>query len=319
MSLAPHMSVLVIGATDGTMLSGLPTERLVVVQGQRPDFDRLVADGFAPKPALDGDEAGFDVAVVILPRARALAWHWIAQATAALAPGGLLVVDGARTDGIDSLYRACRGHLEDGDCLAKAHGRLFWGRPAVGAFADQAKDALSGAIIPDFQTGPGLFSADHVDPGSAALAAQLDGKLYGKVADLGAGWGYLTAEILKAPKVVTVHAVEADHAALEAARLNLSDPRVKFDWADATRWQGASGLDAVVMNPPFHIGRKPDPSLGRAFIATAARVLAPKGVLWMVANRHLPYEPCLESLFSETEERPGTAAFKILRASKPRR
>ena len=47
-----------------------------------------------------------------------------------------------------------------------------------------------------FTTVPGVFSADAPDRGSVLLAAALPAKLPARVADLGAGWGYLSRAIL---------------------------------------------------------------------------------------------------------------------------
>jgi 16S rRNA (guanine1207-N2)-methyltransferase len=77
--------------------------------------------------------------------------------------------------------------------------------------------------------------------------------------------------------------------------------------------------DMVVSNPPFHTTRDGNPDLGRGFIATAARILKPRGQLLMVANRHLPYEAELDAKFGLVEELPGSGAFKIIRASRPKR
>ncbi len=38
------------------------------------------------------------------------------------------------------------------------------------------------------------------------------------------------------------------------------------------------------------------------FLQQARNVLRPGGMLWMVANRHLPYEAELASLFSKADE-----------------
>jgi 16S rRNA (guanine1207-N2)-methyltransferase len=38
-----------------------------------------------------------------------------------------------------------------------------------------------------------------------------------------------------------------------------------------------------------------------------------------VANRHLPYEAELDAKFGLVEELPGSGAFKIIRASRPKR
>jgi 16S rRNA (guanine1207-N2)-methyltransferase len=71
------------------------------------------------------------------------------------------------------------------------------------------------------------------------------------------------------------------------------------------------------MNPPFHTARAPDPALGAAFIRAAHRGLLPDGVLYMVANRHLPYEPVLKALFRQVEEVGGDGAFRVSRAAYP--
>ncbi len=170
-----------------------------------------------------------------------------------------------------------------------------------------------------FVTTAGVFSADRIDRGSALLAAGLPDRLGRRVADLGAGWGYLSAEILKRPDVGELHLVEAEHAALECARRNIGDARARFHWADATRFTAPHPLDAVVMNPPFHTGRAANPGLGRAFVAAAARLLAPRGRLWMVANRHLPYEAALTLHFDEITGIGGDGGFKLLKAARPRR
>jgi 16S rRNA (guanine1207-N2)-methyltransferase len=143
--------------------------------------------------------------------------------------------------------------------------------------------------------------------------------LKGRIADLGAGWGWLSREILRRPAVKSLHLVEADHAALDCARQNVSDARAAFHWADATRWAPETPLDAVVTNPPFHVGRRADPALGRAFLEAGARMLAPHGQLWLVANRHLPYETTLDALFRDVTEIGGDSRFKILQAARKRR
>lgn len=73
------------------------------------------------------------------------------------------------------------------------------------------------------------------------------------------------------------------------------------------------------MNPPFHIGRASDPELGRAFIRAAARMLSPRGQLYMVANRHLPYEGDLAAAYGEVREIGGDNRFKIVQAARPSR
>ena len=226
-----------------------------------------------------------------------------------------IVIDGQKTDGIDTALKELRGRVDLSDSLSKAHGKLA--SFAAGPGLEDWRAAMRG-IDGGFQTQPGIFSADAPDPGSALLAAALPLDLGGKVADLGAGWGFLAREILSRPKIKRLDLVEAEADALACAKINISDERARFHWADATTWKPESLLDVVVMNPPFHQGRDADPALGAAFIQAARRMLAPKGSLWLVANRHLPYDAVLSDAFLEYNEIAGTSAFRVIHATKPR-
>jgi 16S rRNA (guanine1207-N2)-methyltransferase len=150
-----------------------------------------------------------------------------------------------------------------------------------------------------------------------ALAAALPARLGPRVADLGAGWGYLSRAILAREGVAEVHLIEADHAALACARANITDPRARFHWADAIAFTPDAPFDAVVTNPPFHVTRAASPDLGRGFIDAARRMLTPRGDLWLVANRHLPYEGALRAAFREVTEMGADPAFKVFHASHP--
>jgi 16S rRNA (guanine1207-N2)-methyltransferase len=324
--------------TAGTDLSALPRDRLHVVQPIRPDHDSFAAAGYDTAPVPDDDAGdspsdgatpGYAAAIVFLPRVRAAARAAVARAVR-LTGGGPLVIDGQKTDGIDTMLREARARGHVAEVLSKAHGKIFTLTPDLGADwpaweAGGAPRPLDGGL----SAAPGGFSADGPDPGSQALAAALAalprGRLAGRVADLGAGWGYLSRAALDRPEVAEVHLVEADHGALSLAQAALGhDPRARFHWADATAFVPDTAFDAVVTNPPFHRGRTADPGLGRAFVLAAARMLRPSGVLYLVANRHLPYEATLAAAFAEVSElpaAPGTHApgYKLIRAARPRR
>lgn len=252
-------------------------------------------------------------ALVHLPRAKDAARALIAQAAAC---ADLVIVDGAKTDGVESILKAVKARVPIQGTLSKAHGKTFWFAGNADDFADwQAKPrALSGGLL----TRPGVFSADGPDKGSEALVAALP-PLAGRVADLGAGWGFLAAHILQNPDVTHLDLVEEDAEALDCARAALTDTRAVFHWADATTYTPAAPVDHVVMNPPFHKGRDGVPALGQAFIRQAAKILKPTGSLILVANRHLPYEDVLQTAFHQHAEIGGTASFKVIRAAKPHR
>ena len=295
----------------GMDLSALPPSRLRIVHGFAPDHAYWAALGHAVSVEPPEEAAG---AVVVVPRAKDLARSLVARA---LAHGGPVIVDGQKTDGVESLLKDLRARVQVSAPVAKAHGKCFQiaGTPA----------ALADWVLPDLQrtasgwtTAPGAFSADGPDPGSVALGRALPERLPGRVADLGAGWGYLAFQALERRDVAEIALVEAEHCALEAARANIRDPRAHFHWADATRWEGQAAFDHVICNPPFHPDRAADPALGAAFIAAAARVLTPRGTLWMVANRHLPYEKALDAHFAETRPLGEAAGYKLVAARRPR-
>ena len=295
-------------------LSALPKAQVLVVQPFRPDHDAFASRGYDCVAAL-ADDAEFATAVVFLPRAKALARASLAQAVAVT--NGPVLIDGAKTDGIDSVLKEARKRADPSAPLSKAHGKAFWLQGGGQEFADwQSRDFDQ---VDGFATAPGVFSADGIDPASQLLIQALPAKIGRNLADLGAGWGYLASQILQREAVESLHLVEADHSALACARANVADSRAQFHWADARGWKAPNLVDGVVMNPPFHSGRAAEPALGQAFIETAARILAPSGNLWLVANRHLPYEAQLTGRFAKVDEIAGDNRFKILHASRPKR
>lgn len=307
----PSGLVAVFRPEAGDDLSALGRARLRVITGFRPAYDAFAAEGYEVSAAAEGL---YSAALVCLPRAREAARALIARAAAHLPEGAALIVDGQKTDGIDAMLRELRGRAQLGEALAKAHGKLAVLSLPADRFADWAARPV--ALAEGFRTVAGVFSADGIDPGSALLAAALPPKLPRRVADLGAGWGYLARAALAREGVETVDLVEAEAEALDCARANLDDPRARFHWADALRAK-LGPYDAVVMNPPFHAGRAAEPALGLGFIRAAAAMLTPSGVLWMVANRHLPYEAGLREAFREVEEIGGDGRFRLTRAARP--
>lgn len=308
--LPPLGRIAVYRPTAATDLSAFPRDRLMLVQGNRVDHDAWAGRGYAVEPTHPEDVSA---AIVILPRSKTEARALIAAATA---PGGPVIVDGQKTDGVDSLLREIRKRVAVSAPFSKAHGKVFQFQASPTAFADWALPHVT-RLDSGWVTAPGAFSADGPDPASVALSAALPEKMPGRVADLGAGWGYLSFHVLERRGVTECALVEAEYAALEAARLNISDPRARFHWADATAFSSDTPFDHVVMNPPFHAGRVADPGLGAAFIAAAARLLGPHGTLWLVANRHLPYEAPLAAAFRDVKELDGSPAFKICAARRP--
>nr|WP_063574407.1 methyltransferase [Luteibacter rhizovicinus] len=94
--------------------------------------------------------------------------------------------------------------------LSKHKCRVFWTRP--GAVPDPALLdawlALDGSLPIDegrFVSRRGLFAWDRIDIASALLSSVLPENFAGRVADLGAGFGYLACRVIAtSPGVGTV-------------------------------------------------------------------------------------------------------------------
>ena len=296
----------------GELLSPLPHARVAVVTPHAPDHAAFAAQGYACTQAPQGPYAAV---LVCLPRGRAEGRDLIARAAALTS--GPVIVDGQKTDGADAMLKDLRDRTELSDVIAKGHGKIAWFPSPGAALADWCAEP---GQVEGWQTLPGTFSADGIDPASGLLAQALPAGLKGVVADLGAGWGYLAGRLLdKAPGIAALHLIESDARALACARHNVTDPRAVFHWADATQPVPRLVLDAVIMNPPFHTGREARPQLGAAFIAAAAAMLKSSGQLFLVANRHLPYETALAAHFRRHEELPGLPGFKLFVAEGPLR
>lgn len=302
-------SIAVIGARATDQLSVLPQDRTTVISRFFPDYQAFKVQGFAVDVSVSTDT--YAASIIALPRARRAAQQMIA--TASQTTTGPLVIDGQKTDGIASVLKAMKARAEVGEVISKAHGKLFVG--TGGRFDDWLHTP---ATVDGFVTAPGVFSEDGIDPGSAALVDALPRVMKGRVIDLGAGWGYLSAAVAKRESVSEIDLIEADIVALNAARENIKDPRATFHWGDATAFETAPA-DHVVMNPPFHKERTADPDIGRAFIRQAAKLLKPKGTLWLVANRHLPYEITLEEAFHTVQLLNQSATYKIYTATRPKK
>lgn len=297
-------------------------------QPHKPLADALVRAGLHVGCAPSGEH--FASVVVLPPRQRDHARALLARALVSLAPGGTVVVSVANNDGARSLeadLARLAGTVPR--TLSKHKARVFWhtadpaAQPAGDAPLCAAWLALDDVAMIDggrYASRRGLFAWDRIDAGSALLARHLPGDLRGRVADLGAGWGYLATEIIaRCPEVTVLHLYEADARALAPARRNLaatgrSDVATDVIWHDVSA--GVPGrYDVVVSNPPFHQGRADEPALGQAFIRAAAGALEPHGAFWLVANRHLPYEATLARHFAQHRTVADAGGYKVIVAT----
>ena len=300
--------------------------RLVCDQDFKPRAAALEAQGWRVERAVEGRQLPL---VMVLPeRQKLLTLHDLARGWDLVAPGGVLVCCLPNDWGAKRFEAHLAAVTGNKQTISKSRCRVFWSRK-TGA-SDEATlaqwregCAYQRILEGRFLSRPGIFCWDRVDDGSAILTRHLPEVITGAVADFGAGWGYLSDHLLRHhPDIASLDVYDADAAALEAARKNLglvpTRLRPRFHWEDLTRrLDSRVKFDFIIMNPPFHEARHPDPGIGARFIATAALALRPEGQLWLVANKHLPYERMMGEAFGEWRKVIETGGFKVLTGTKP--
>jgi len=307
----PSSQVLVMRLVDSFGLHIFPAGT-VLEQGFKPIHKTLSQSGFTVEPWAEGK---FNLALVHLTRSKVENLGNIARA--ARMTKGLVMVNGAKTDGIESVLKHLKKVVTVGGVISKSHGKVFWFMG--GALPDWEDAAAIHKNRDGFLTAAGMFSSEKIDQGSALLLPHLQG-LRGLGADLGAGWGWLSKQVLGMADVTTLELYEADFQALKAAKQNAADPRAVFHWADVTTLaKPEKPFDFIISNPPFHQSRKADPEIGKAFIKTAAALLKPGGRFFIVANRQLPYEATLEQYFKHWKMLEQTGQFKVFETTRPRK
>lgn len=317
--------VLFLGARAGEPLRRWASPAWLCQQNLKPFADALQRAGL--KTGEPASDECFACVLLLLPRQRDERRAVLARALNYCAPGGVIVAsvanhDGARSAQDDMTQLAGMPHV-----LSKHKCRVFWVTPEPGTVDDalcqawREHDALR-PTVDGMVSRPGLFAWDRIDSASALLAEHLPEDLAGRVADLGAGAGHLSVQLVRrCPQVRHVDLYEADARALPAARANMQAacegrshaPSFAVHWHDVV-----AGLpecfDAIVSNPPFHQGHADLPQLGRAFIVTAAGALRRGGSFWMVANRHLAYEGTLRECFAQVRTHVERDGFKVIEA-----
>lgn len=316
-------------------------DRLRCEQSFAPEADALRRAGWtlrdtvfpevaaADDTALEDIEAGrYALVLALPPRQREEARALLARALRACAPGGTVVACLANDEGAksgESDLRALAGL--DGQA-SKQHCRVYWSKSSPQRIDTALLAAWSALDAPRpiadgrFLSRPGVFAWDRIDAASVLLAAHLPNDLHGRAADLGAGYGYLSVELLeRCPGIVALDLYEAEARALRLAQRNLQPfaarCALRFVWCDVAAGV-RSGYDVIVCNPPFHAqGRADRPDIGRAFIAAAADALNAEGRLWLVANRHLPYEQSLAARFRQVRTVAQAEGFKVIEAIAP--
>ena len=301
------------------------TETFQICVYGHPPFELVEAPSGAPQvsPLVPGaadlaqtPPQSLDLAIIYAPAGVLERRAVLAQALRALKTGGKLVALARKDKGGARIGR----ELIEFGCKVEEAGRRHHRicvveTPAQLVALDEAIDAgaprhLAGL---DAISQPGLFSWDRLDDGTALLLDRLPA-LKGEGADLGCGAGLIARAVLRSPDVTRLHLIDVDRRAIFASQANVSDPRAHFYWNDLQIGPDLKDLDFIVTNPPFHLAGEESRALGQTFVRRAREMLRPGGVLWLVANKHLPYEEPLAGAFTHVGRVCEQGGYKIYEA-----
>lgn len=259
-----------------------------------------------------------DTIVLMWPKSKALA-QALLDCIAAMPTGAQQVLAVAANDaGGKSIGSAAQKAGHNAEKLDSARRCSLWriqltARPAfnwlkyAGSFSVEQQS---------FMALPGVFSYDRLDQGTAVLLEHLPAPATGHLLDLGCGAGVIGLTFKARSPELQVTLSDIDALALRSAELNSLRQQLQ---AQVIASDGLQQLqqryDYIISNPPFHQGKSTDYQFAERLFADAKQHLTKDGQLWIIANRHLPYEDWAQQHFARVEIMVQSNGFKLLLAS----
>ena len=128
-----------------------------------------------------------------------------------------------------------------------------------------------------FDTDAGVFSKQHVDPGSELLCKSLP-ELHGRVLDMGCGWGAMTVMTLSRFPSLEMTMADVNERALALAAQNVAKNHMQAKAVLSDGFAAVEGeFDAATTDPPIRAGKA---VIYRMFEDAKAH-LAPGGALYL--------------------------------------
>lgn len=163
-----------------------------------------------------------------------------------------------------------------------------------------------------YLTLPGVFNHGKLDIGTALLLEYLPAPRTGKLLDLGCGSGVIGLSMKAREPKLEVTLTDVDAFALQSTRLNAARLGLAAEVLASDGLAQVTGkFDYIITNPPFHQGKDTSYLFARQLFAQAKQHLVNDGQLWLVANRHLPYEDWAREYFANVEIMAQEQGFKL--------
>lgn len=320
-------SVLIINGHD-TCIDALPTSASIKIWQPFYPYARTIPPHQRLDTALTTTPE-FDDCLILGSKNRIENQGFIAAGLQSIKQGGTLAICAANNAGGQRLTKTMKSLGLVPNHISKNHAKTAW--------TTKQNDTLDHELVQNWRTTssiqtpdhqyvsqPGIYGWNKIDIGSKLLLDKIPDYLAGDLGDFGCGFGYLGIETLKKnPQITSLTALDADIRAVACAKENLekNNPHntpFETKWTDLTNTENIKigSFKNIVMNPPFHVGKTSDVSIGQTFIKNAAKSLKRNGTLYMVANRQLPYEAILNESFKTVQCIADEKGYKCFKAER---
>ena len=225
-------------------------------------------------------EAAFDSAVLYLPKSRELT-DYLLQALAARLDGRELYLVGEKRAGIERAAKQLAIYGKPRKLDSARHCQLWQvtvdhapAVPDLHSLAQRFELPLADGPLQVISL-PGVFSHGRLDRGTELLLEHLDKLPSGHLLDFGCGAGVLGAAVKRRYPHNTVTMLDVDAFATASSRLTLAANGLEADVLTADGIDAAPmGLNAILSNPPFHVGVHTDYFATENLLRKAAKHLA---------------------------------------------
>lgn len=316
---SPGATALVLGDPAPHLARALEDSGHTVTRWHRlPGPGRLCTPWPPPGP--------FGEAWVRMPRSSLEAAMLLHAAAARVADGAPVHLFGANNEGIRSAAR----HFPAGTgtpcaALIKRRCRVLAATRRSPPPLPDGIDSWAIRATVDWGSGertwtfyPGVFACGRLDPATALLIDRLPAlPAKARVLDFGAGTGPVAAAALERGGAgAEAVLLDADVISLAAAAHNVPGGTVVLgDGISAV----TGPFDLIASNPPIHAGRTRSLRTVEALVRAAPGVLAPGGIVMLVAQRGLPVARLLENAVGDVLTVGDRGPFRVWEARRPKK
>ena len=176
-----------------------------------------------------------------------------------------------------------------------------------------------------------VFAREKLDIGARFMTQQFSKLPQAKtIIDLGCGNGILGIMAKRHNSQSQIHFVDESYMAVDSARYNYqqcfpedaasyyqSDSLSQTPWLEkAAENSLLAAPDLILCNPPFHQQHTISDHIAWRMFTQSKQVLADKGQIWVIGNRHLNYHIKLKRLFGNCQTIAGNKKFVVLASCK---